>query len=312
MGRPGHPGPLAQLPALEELLERWAQALDLQVQAQELSLNTSNSYQRGARKYFAHCHGAELDPAEPDSVRAWKAALLQDYKPASVNSWLAGLKSFYSWLSETGKLPYNPAQLIKGAKRTGTSKRHARESLTDSEMRRLLALPDESAQGVRDAAILALMAYTALRQVEIHRADLADLQTKSGRLVLMVQGKGRQEKDEYIVILGETESALRDWLSIRGKAEGALFVSLSNRSSGERLSLRAIRALVKEYYSLAGIVGNKTTHSLRHTAITKAISAGVPIQKVKSLARHSSIETTMIYFHELDRLEDPAEQYISY
>ena len=112
--------------------------------------------------------------------------------------------------------------------------------------------------------------------------------------------------------MGDAELALRDWLSIRGSDEGALFVSLSNRSNGERLCLRAIRGIVKKYYKLAGIVGNKTTHSLRHTAITKAISAGVPIQKVKGLARHSSIETTMIYFHELDRLEDPAEAYIIY
>lgn len=303
---------LTQQAQLDELLNPWAQALALRVSAQELAENSSKSYQRGARRFLSFCQEQDLDARAPDSVREWKAALLTEYKPATVNAWLAGVKALFAWLSETGIISHNPAEHIKGAKRKGTNKRHARESLTDSEMRRLLALPDESAQGKRDAAILALMSYAALRQVEVYRADLADLKTQSGRLVLEVQGKGRQEKDEIVVIMGDAEQALRDWISARGSDEGALFVSLSNRSRGERLCLRAIRGIVKKYYSLAGIVGNKTTHSLRHTAITKAISAGVPIQKVKGLARHSSIETTMIYFHELDRLEDPAEAYISY
>jgi integrase/recombinase XerD len=303
---------LTQQAQLDELLSSWAQALALRVSAHELAENSSKSYQRGARRFLSFCQELGLDPTAPNSVREWKAELLKEYKPATVNAWLAGVKALYTWLSEIGRLSFNPAQNIKGAKRSGTNKRHARESLTDSEMRRLLALPDESAQGVRDAAILALMSYAALRQVEVYRADLSDLKTQSGRLVLEIQGKGRQEKDEIVIIMGDAEQALRDWLSVRGSDQGALFVSLSNRSSGERLSLRAIRAIVKRYYRLAGIVGNKTTHSLRHTAITKAISNGVPIQKVKGLARHSSIETTMIYFHELDRLEDPAEAYISY
>jgi integrase/recombinase XerD len=303
---------LTQQADLELVLDAWAQALALRVSAQELAENSAQSYKRGARRFVAFCQAQKLDALDPDSVREWKAALLKDYKPATVNAWLAGLKALYTWLAEQGQLSYNPAQNVKGAKRKGTNKRHARESLTDSEMRRLLALPDESAQGKRDAAILALMSYAALRQVEVYRADLSDLKTQSGRLVLEVQGKGRQEKDEIVVIMGDAEKALRDWISIRGSDEGALFTSLSNRSNGERLSLRAIRGIVKSYYKLAGIVGNKTTHSLRHTAITKAISNGVAIQKVKGLARHSSIETTMIYFHELDRLEDPAEAYISY
>ncbi len=42
--------------------------------------------------------------------------------------------------------------------------------------------------------MLCLMAYTAARQIELHRADLADLRTISGHLVLAVQGKGRGEK----------------------------------------------------------------------------------------------------------------------
>mgnify|MGYP001594548589 CR=1 FL=1 len=55
-----------------------------------------------------------------------------------------------------------------------------------------------------------------------------------------------------------------------------------------------------------------TPHSLRHTAITKAVKRGAPVQKGQAMARHANISTTMIYYHETDRVENPAEEYIQY
>jgi integrase/recombinase XerD len=138
------------------------------------------------------------------------------------------------------------------------------------------------------------------------------LQTVNSKLVLYVQGKGHMEKDEMLVITGEAENAMRAWLSIRGQKAGALFISLSNRSKGERLSRRALRSIVKGYFDAAGVHGNKTTDSLRHTAITSAIRHGAAAEKVKGMSRHASLDTLMLYYHETDRIDDPAEQYISY
>lgn len=296
------------------LLEQFSSALALKVRAQEIASNTAQAYTRGAQRFidWRSCNGSGSGIA--DTIREWKAALIESgIKPASINTWLAGVRALFAYAYESGMIASNPASSIKGATRKGTKKRHARESLSDLEARRLLAMPDNTtAQGKRDLAILSLMLYTAARGVELHRADLADLQTQGGRLVLFVQGKGKAEKDDFVVI-AHAELALRDWLGARGNKAGALFCSLSNRSAGERLSLPAYRAMATDYMRLAGVSGNKSTHSLRHTAITKAITEGVPLHKVsKGLARHASMDTTMIYFHELDRLSDPAEDHINY
>jgi site-specific recombinase XerD len=231
-----------------------------------------------------------------------------------VNAWLAGVRSFFGWLAETYQIPFDPAAQIRGATRKGTKARHVRQALTDNEVRRLLAQPDrDTTQGKRDYAILATMLYTAARGIEIHRADLADLQTVSGQLVLMVQGKGHTEKDELLVLIGEAETAMRDWLAVRGSVPGALFTSLSNRTHNERLSRRALRDIVKGHFQAAGVHGdNKTTHSLRHTAITSAIRNNAPLEKVRGMTRHVSTDTLMIYYHETDRIDDPAEKYIDY
>ena len=109
------------------------------------------------------------------------------------------------------------------------------------------------------------------------------------------------------------DEALRAWLVQRGKDEGPLFWSLSRQNPGDRLSSRAIRGMVKDRFHLAGVVnGGKTTHSLRHSAISNAIRNGAEPLQVQAMARHQSFETTLGYYHELSRTEKPAEDLIDY
>ena len=298
-----------------EMLSDWLASLDVRVRAGELSDTSRKTYALGAQRFLAS-HAPNSNALASDVVLEWLAELrTQGHKPASINTWLAGTRSFFEWAVSAQRIPFNPTLGIRGAKRTGTTRQHSRDELTDTEVKRVLAAPNVSTpEGVRDCALIALMAYTAARSIELHRADLEHLRTEGGKLVLHVQGKGRLQADEVLVITHpDAENALRDWLAIRGDTPGALFVSLSNATRGERLSLRALRGIVKHYYGMAGVHGErKTTHSLRHAAITNAIRHGAPVQKVRAMARHASIETTMIYYHELDRIENPAESFISY
>lgn len=240
-----HPGAaLIQADTLATLMQDWLDNLHERVGAQEISADTAAGYDRGVTKFLNWLPDRE---PTPNAIRSWKAELLKaDTRPASVNAWLAGCRSFFSWLAEQGQIPFDPTQAIRAATRKGTKTRPIREALTDSEARRVLDQPDQgNPEGIRDCAKLALMLYTAARGIELHRADL---QTVNSKLVLYVQGKGHTEKDEMLVITGEAESAIRSWLTVRGKQAGALFVSMSNRSKGERLSRRALRDIVKGYF----------------------------------------------------------------
>ncbi len=297
---------------LKSFIAPWQDSLSLRVEAQELKRDTAITYQRGVVKFIKWLGSGKRPSVEV--IRAWKADLLnQKIKPSSVNIWISGLRSFFAWLFEAGEIPFDPTSAIKGTTRKGTKKRHVRKSLTDREVIRLLEQPNrDTPEGARDYAILSIMLYTAARGIELHRADIEDVKAMDGALVLNVQGKGHFEKDDFLVLSHEAEDALRDWLVCRGRKEGALFTSLSNFTSGKRISRRAIRAIVKRYFDAAGIHGNKTTHSLRHTAITSAIRHHAPVQKVQGMSRHASLDTLMIYYHEVDRLSDPAEKYISY
>jgi len=90
-----------------------------------------------------------------------------------------------------------------------------------------------------------------------------------------------------------------------------MFVSLSDRNRGKRISTSGIRHLINAYMKRAGIVERrKTTHSIRHAAISKV--AGRDVLKARQVARHASLDTTMIYVHENDRLTNPGEAFIDY
>lgn len=208
----------------------------------------------------------------------------------------------------------NPAGNVKGVKRRGVNKLHKRDELTPDEVRAVLGLFDRTTPaGARDYAMIVLMCYCALRQVEVQRADIEDLKTRQGRRVLFVQGKGAEEKDELVVLPYKAEGAIRDWLRFHPNGTGALFVGLGGRNKGGRLTRRSIRRIVKDSYGLVGIVDkDKTTHSLRHSAVSQAIRKGATPIQVQNMTRHANLNTTMIYFHEIGRVANPAEDLIDY
>jgi len=253
---------------------------------------------------------------KPSDIRRYKKDLADQYAPQTVNLRLTGARSFFRFLVNTDRILANPAADVQGAKRS-KSKRHKREELTSEEVRAVIATcrDDQTPQGKRDLALLTLMTYCALRSIEINRANLANLKTEQDRMILEVQGKGYQEADEIVIIPREQEQVIHAWIACRKEIspDGPLFVSLSNRTRGERVSLRAIRDMVKTRYALAGVVGDKkTTHSLRHSAITNAIRNGATPLQVQAMARHADFNTTLGYVHTVSRLDSPAEDLIRY
>ncbi len=251
-------------------------------------------------------------------IRAYKDFLSKAYSPATVNIRLSAIRSFYRWMVTTDRLPFNPAKEVKGAKRSNSTQ-HKRDALTAGEMLRIFAACNaETETGIRDRAMLTLFAYCALRTIEVHRANIEHLQTQGERMILRVWGKGHVEADELVVIPVDQEPYMHDWIRVRMGISptdyaAPLFVSLSTRGRGNRLSTRAIREIIKTLYRQAGVIGQrKTTHSLRHTAITTAIRRGATPMQVQAMARHKSFDTTLNYYHEVNRLDSPAEDTISY
>jgi len=310
------PRQITDNPDLRQILPVWHKALDLQVRSGELTKPTVQTYKIGMAKFMTWFLDTQFDQVDPDIFRHWIADMFdRGYKKRTINTWLSGQKAFFRWALDARLIPWNPTATVKGKSRKGETRLHVRKVLTNAEVRSLLEQPDRSTlQGVRDYAILSMFVFTAMRTVEVNRADLADLQTIGNQPVIYFQGKGHTDKtDDYKVINENLADALQDWIRARGNQPGALFTSFSDRTRGQRLSLRALRDIVKTYMVQAGIDDPaKTTHSLRHTAITNVILHGGSLQQAQTLAGHVNSATTDIYVHAVDRLQNPAENLIDY
>jgi integrase/recombinase XerC len=148
------------------------------------------------------------------------------------------------------------------------------------------------------------MVTGGLRTIEVSRANIGDLTVVRGSTVLYIQGKGRDEKSEFIKVAAPVEAAIRASLKDRQKADkdSPFFCSSSNNSNGERLTTRSISGIIKKTLINAGFNSDKlTAHSLRHTAVTLALLAGRNLDEVQQFARHADISSTQIYNHSLDK-----------
>jgi integrase/recombinase XerD len=170
-----------------------------------------------------------------------------------------------------------------------------------------------TSDGLRDYALFNLLVRTGLRTVEVSRATVGDLRQESGEAILLVQGKGRDSKDDFVLLVDETLRPLRKYLASRGSLapSAPLFCSMSNRTCGEPLKERTISGIIKDALRRIDIDDSRmTAHSLRHTAVSLSIKGGASLLQAQAMARHSDPKTTMIYFHNHERIKSGAEHFV--
>lgn len=272
---------------------------------------TVQTYTGNIRQFVKWTQQNGIQRPTRQDVLAYRDELRERCKPSTVQAYITALRLFFQWTAQAGLYP-NIAEHVKGAK---MDTNHKKDYLNAAQVKDLLDSVDtQTARGKRDYCILALMVTGGLRDIEVSRANIEDLQQLGGCTVLYLQGKGRDERTDFVKVVPAVEKRLREYLKTRRKAKGKepLFTSLSNNSRGERLSPRSISSLVKGRLLGAGYNSERlTAHSLRHTAVTLSLLGGLPIDEVQQFARHRNISTTQIYAHNLERAKNRSEDTIA-
>lgn len=277
----------------------------------DASPKTVETYTRAVRQFFKYIYENGINQPTREDVIAYRDYLKDTRKPTTVQNYIVSVRIFFQWTEQKGLYP-NIAEHIKGAK---LDKNHKKDYLTSRQVKKVLeTAKEESLQGLRDYAILALMFTGGLRTIEVSRANIEDLRTAGDCEVLYLQGKGHEEKTDYIKLIPEIEDAIRAYLKARGSVDPTepLFTSTSNNSKGERISTRTVSGLVKTALKNAGYDSDKlTAHSTRHTAVTLALMGGQKLEEVQQFARHKNLATTLIYAHNIDRAKNNCEATIA-
>lgn len=223
-----------------------------------------------------------------------------DISTSTKNKYMATAKIFLKELNRQGILPADITQNIKSFSQ---NKKHKKDGLNDSEiallvdkLTQLSLTPDNT----RLKAVFSLLTFQGLRQVEVIRLDIKDLDLVS--MTAFIQGKGRDDK-EPISLHPETVGALKDYLRTNKKADGALFTSKSNNHKNQRLTTRSIRDLVNTTLKELGI--DKTTHGFRHYFTTTLIKTYKgDLLEVAQYTRHKGLEMLQVYNDSIKKKED--------
>lgn len=300
----GNTAIVAQKTITEDLFNSFIEYLDA-------SPKTVETYTRAVRQFFKYIYENGINQPTREDVIAYREYLKDTHKPTTVQNYIVAVRLFFQWIEQKGLYP-NVAEHIKGAK---LDKNHKKDYLTSRQVKKVLeTAKEESLQGLRDYAILALMFTGGLRTIEVSRSNIEDLRTAGDCEVLYLQGKGHEEKTDYIKLIPEVEDAIRAYLKARGSVDPTepLFTSTSNNSKGERISTRTVSGIVKTALKNAGYDSDKlTAHSTRHTAVTLALMGGQKLEEVQQFARHKNLATTLIYAHNIDRAKNNCEATIA-
>lgn len=304
--------PATQSRELERVPTIGADLFDRFVNYIDASPKTIETYTKALRQLFNYFNlNGITQPTREDIISYRDELEASGLRPTTRQNYITAAKIFFNWTAQEGLYP-NIAERIKGAK---INREHKKDYLTSRQVKELLdSIERDTLQGLRDYAILALMITGGLRTIEVTRANIEDLRPAGDNIVLYVQGKGRDEKAEYIKVSSQVEKAIGAYLTARGEAQqnAPLFVSTSNNNKGERLTTRSISGIVKSRLREAGYNSERlTAHSLRHTAVTLSLLAGRDLAEVQQFARHADITTTMIYNQSLEKAKNGCSEAIA-
>jgi len=218
------------------------------------------------------------------------------------HSFLAPLKTFFKWLTQENHLLYNPASELMLPKQP---KHLPKEILSVEEVEQILAQPDyETAEGLRDRAMLETLYSTGLRRMELTALKTYDLDCRRA-IVVVREGKGKRDR---ILPIGEralawVEKYLED---SRPKLavdlhEEALFLD----DWGGAMARDTLAHKVKIHIRNAGVDKKGCCHLFRHAMATHMLDNGADTRFIQAMLGHADLATTQIYTHvSVEKLRD--------
>lgn len=293
---------------IEELVNNFILSLDVMDSSKKL-------YRRTLKQYFiwVDAKGYLLSEIARPQIIEYKKELLRSGKSSlTVGSYITSLKKFYEW-TEANRYYPNVARGIKTPKRKQQFRKQPLQVEQSTNLLNHIEQQIQTPTGLRNFAIINLLIRTGLRTIELVRADVGDIVFKGSKRVLLVHAKGRDEKDQFVILTDKAYKPIEAYLSSREDAKDSepLFISESNNNKGGRLSTRYISKIAKEYMIAIGINDKSySAHSLRHTVGANILRAGGTLEMAQFTLRHSNPATTQIYIATLNeerRLQNSGE-----
>lgn len=220
----------------------------------------------------------KIRPRPAHASKTWQSK--RQWSDATINRFFAYLKHVYNLALKDGQVTRNPVVGVKLFPEVSKTR-----FLSDEELNRLHGVMD-----LKDWQLVALAIETGLRREELFalRWEYTDLETGFVTLPMPKGGKTR-----YVPLSEQAKTILRSFES--WARSPWIFPGLTDPM--KPMDSRAfLRRAFEPGLRRAGITG-ASWHTLRHTAASRRVMAGVDLVSVKEILGHRNIQTTMRYSH---------------
>jgi site-specific recombinase XerD len=318
------PAVVTTLPTVKAMVDCFEKYLNLTIADGNASVDTIKTYRNRTALFISWCKERELYPAliTKENIKEYRKYLIDESKTSStIRLSLLAIKHFYTSCLAKKLVKENPTIGVKAPR----DKREVGSTLNFLTLKELQQLIDSilplrkigeentlKIQVLRDRILLGCMALQGCRSIEMYRANLGDFSSTYGQHYLKLDGKN---SIRTVILRPDLASEIARYRQARDKSgekltpTSPLFISLSNRRYGQRLSRSGIGFIVDSYLEMCGLKHsdferNLSPHSLRHTAGTLSLQNGSSLREVQDFLGHSDPKTTAVYTHVLSSQEN--------
>ena len=257
------------------------------------SKNTLSAYMRDISQFLEYCtvngknNIAEID--EPFIKKYIDFLIKSGKSDATKTRVIASVKGYFKFLHIKKIIPEDPSVNLKNPR----NKKKLPEILSSKEVLLLLSQPNgKDYKSIRDRAMLELLYATGMRVSELIDLSISDINPQIGIVNL------HNEKASRIVPIYKTATKhIAEYIEyvrpaiIGDSGSDKLFLNLS----GNPLSRQGCWKIIKYYADKAGIEGDITPQTLRHSFAAHLLENGANLKDVKDMLGHSDISSTQIY-----------------
>jgi integrase/recombinase XerD len=243
---------------------------------------------------------------------------------SSINKTLQAVTTFARYLNQTGKhiLDATPRRVVNDVDEKIILSKEEIKALYESTF--LHHRENTIAMGQRDRAIIAIFYGCGLRKNEGSKLNITDIDLVR-KLVFVRKGKGNKQR--YVPIANKHVEDIkayleegRNWFLLEHKAvhyykqgkkkpntdDEAFFIN----QQGQRMN--AFYQRIEYMKEKSGIEKHFSTHNLRHSIATHLLQSGMSIEDIAKFLGHSSLESTQIYTHIVNQLNNKEKQELEY
>lgn len=253
---------------------------------------TAQSYARDLSHLFELSTGLALADIRVNHIRRYIAQLHSSgLGGRTLARMLSAWRGFYNYLLRDHGFSDNPCVGLRAPK----SARALPHALSPDQAVRMVDLPGDAPDALRDKAMFELFYSSGLRLMELVGLDADTMRNDISSGEVRVTGKGNKTR---IVPLGSfAVAALQAWLAVRSQLANADEAALFVGARGARISPRVVQLRMKQWGVKQGLTGNVHPHVLRHSFATHVLQSSGDLRAVQEMLGHASISTTQVYTH---------------